>query len=281
MPPHLAWGRRVTQGADAWLLDTDIQIHRLGIDAGLRAAAEEKRQTRRPVAVSAYSLLEFKGNYVADLILLRRKVVDSGDVKQVFARVNASGGRRCTLMLAQLVKMLADAGFAFDGPWGPVQGRILTLLDAEVVQSWAWFRASVDRFVDDLDCTRAGEAPRMERGHWVSQRPDCIRENTKCRVRQLMKDNEARLRALVSALRSSQSSTEELEKIATVLERTLVTMEFPWQGRTCQGVGDLLIALHAPPRQGLVTSNRAEHEVMARALGYALDCLPVGGTRLV
>ena len=84
--------------ADAWLLDTDIQIHRLGIDGGLRTAAEDKRKSRAPVAVTAYSLLEFKGNYIADLILLQRKIRDSLEMEEVFARVQASGGRKQTLM---------------------------------------------------------------------------------------------------------------------------------------------------------------------------------------
>jgi hypothetical protein len=271
----------VIESPDAWLLDTDIQIHRIGLDPEMRTAAEEKRKARQPAAVSAYSLLEFKGNYIADLILVRRKVADSADIQQVFSRVLSTGGRKCTLMLVQLVKALGDMGFDFKASWGPAQGILVTMLDAEVASAWVWFKASVDRFVDDLNCTRAAEAPSVERGHWISQRPECKKENTRCSVVQLMKENEAKLRALLAALRATGELTKELEKIAAVLERTLAKMEFPWAGTTCQKVGDLLIGLHASPRQGLVTSNRAEHGSLGTPLGYAVDLLPVGGTRLV
>jgi len=269
----------VTDSPDAWLFDTDMQIHRLGLDPSLRAAADAKRTQRSPVAVSAYSLLEFKGNYIADLILLRRKVADSSSIKEACARVFASGNRKTELMLAQLVGLLDDTGFDFKGVWSSAQGVLVTAIDAEVVTAWAWFKTSVDRFVDDLNCTRAAEAPRQEKGHWLNERPDCRKDNTKCRVVELMKENETRLQALLVALKAAGTLTDELEKIVTVLEQT-ARKEFPWQGKTCRSVGDLLISLHAPPRKGLVTSNRAEHGIMAMPLGYALDVLPVGGTRL-
>ena len=268
------------ENSDEWLFDTDMQIHRLGIDAALKAAAEAKRAQRRPIAVSAYSLLEFKGNYIADLILLRRKIADSSNIKEAFARVRATGGRKTELMLAQLVNLLDATGFDFKGSWESAQGLLITSLDAEVTTAWAWFKTSVDHFVDDLNCTRATEAPRIEGKHWINERPDCRKDNTRCHIVHLMKENEARLKALLTALRAMGASTSELDKIVQVLERTVVRMQFPWEGRTCQSVGNLLIALHAPPRQGLVTSNQAEHGKMAVPLGYIVDILPVGGTRL-
>ena len=268
------------QGADAWLFDTDMQIHRLGLDAQVRAAVAKKRAERAPVAVSAYSLLEFKGNYIACLILLRRKVVDSSNLKQVFGRVQATGGRKAALMIAQLVHTLADLNVTFQAVWAPAQGLMVTHIDAEIASTWQWFKSSVDTFVDDLNCTRAAEAPFVKRGDWINDRPDCHKDNTNCRVVQLMRDNEARLRSVVAALKGLQPRTKELDKILSVLERTLVKMEFPWEGTTCKSVGDLLIGLHAPPRQGLATSNRAEHALMAAPMGYAVDILPIGGTRL-
>lgn len=273
-----------TASPDAWLLDTDIQIHRLAIDSGLRTAAEAKRVARTPVAVTAYSLLEFKGNYIADLILLQRKVKDSADIEEVFARVAASGNRKHALMVAQLVKLARAIGFNFAAPvsdWPQAQGAMLTLIDGEITSVWHWFKSSVDRFVDDLDCTRATEHPFQDRGGWVNERPHCTTKNTKCRIVQLFKDNDVALRALLAALKSAGAITKELTDIVEVLEAAAKLGSVQWEGRTCRAIGDLLIGLHAPPRQGLVTSNSAEHSSIAPALQYNVDLLTVGGTRLI
>lgn|GEM_PF-5195660 len=47
-------------------LDTDI--HRLDFDPPVRTAAEAVFETNHPTAISAFSLVELKGNYIQNLI---------------------------------------------------------------------------------------------------------------------------------------------------------------------------------------------------------------------
>jgi|SRR5579863_2063398 hypothetical protein len=269
------------QNTGAWVVDTDVQIFRLGIDAGLRDAAKGKRADRAPVAVTAFSRLEFKGNYVKCLQLLRRKVQDSDDAMSVFARVESSGGRKALMMLRQLVKLLGGV-VLLRAPWPKVQGKLVTLLDAEITTAWRWFTDSVDHFVDDLACDRAAEGPELIGAHWVTTIPECRGSNTTCRVVEFFRENDGALHKLAEGLSEAPagSLSAELEKIAAVLRQTFVAGRFPWEGETCRSVGDLLIALQALPRRGLVTSNRAEHDTLARLLGYQVDFLSVAANRL-
>ncbi|MFH0899702.1 MAG: hypothetical protein V2A73_03640 [Pseudomonadota bacterium] len=73
-------------------------------DDRVRTEAEKLRGDLAPVSVSAFSLVEFKGSYIQDLVLLRRKVADSLSLKESFHRVQATGGRKASRMLAMLFK---------------------------------------------------------------------------------------------------------------------------------------------------------------------------------
>ena len=55
----------------ATLFDTDMHIHRLSIDKPVRENAKIEFLNNRPTAISEFTIVEFKGNYIACLILLK------------------------------------------------------------------------------------------------------------------------------------------------------------------------------------------------------------------
>ena len=146
-------------------LDTDLHIHRLDFDPSVRAAAEAVFETNHPTAISAFSLVELKGNYIQCLILLHRKISDADSFERAVAKVRNTGGRRCFLMLAQLINRLGGIHYQIN-PWSEARRQLLTHLDAQIAVSWEEFRSSIDRIFDDFECTRATEPPTDDGERW-------------------------------------------------------------------------------------------------------------------
>jgi len=249
-------------------LDTDLHIHRLDFDPPVRAAATAIFENDRPTAISAFSLVELKGNYIQDLILLRRKISDSDSFETAVARIRNAGGRRCFLMLAQFINSLGGVNYPIN-PWLEARRQILAYLDGQITASWEEFRGGIDRVFDDFRCTRATEPPTDDAGTWSATVPHCNASNTKCSIVDFMRQHAADLEHLVQVLTTLDPTimTEELRRIAKVAEQT-ITRSYPWEGTTCRNVGDLLIALQSKSGKVLVSSNYKEHTQMSVPLGY-------------
>jgi hypothetical protein len=224
--------------------------------------------------------VEFKGNYIQDLVLLRRKVQTSAAIDEAFARVLNTGGRKSQLMLAQLVRWLGGVSFALR-PWDRVQGKLLAYLDAQVLASWHEFSADLDALSDELECTRASEAPALKRGQWSAAIPRCAPRNTTCRVVQFMRDHSAALAALLRAAEgwTETQRTAELDRILAVAKTMTESGRFEWHGTACRRIGDLLIGLQAIGSARLISSNYREHGPLSEALGYSLVTFPVADIR--
>jgi len=260
-------------------LDTDLHIHRLNFDPSVRAAAEDVFNTSHPTAISAFSLVELKGNYIQDLILLHRKISDADSFETAFARIVNSGGRRCSLMLAQLINRLGGIQYRIN-PWSEARRQLLTHLDAQIAVSWEEFRSSIDRIFDDFECTRAAEPPTDDGERWSATIPHCTKANTKCTVVSYMKRHVDDLKRLLEAFTSANPSamTEELRRIRKVAAET-INNTYPWEGTTCRSVGDLLIALQSKSGKVLISSNYKEHAQMHTALGYTFKEFKISSIR--
>lgn len=260
--------------------DTDLQIHRLSPDPQLRIATQTEFETSRPNAMSAFSLVELKGNYIQCFILLRRKVAASDSFEKAYARITNSGGRRSKLMFAQLIRWLGGLDFPIK-PWEEARRVLLTHLDAQIEASWEEFQRTVDLVADDFSCSRAAEAPQDDGGKWTATIPKCRRDNTNCSIVNFMRQYNKQLRKLVLALDSldRELKTDELYKIKSIAEQTIDSNEFPWEGITCRQVGDLLIGLQSKSGRELLSSNYKEHSQMHKPLGYVFREFPVAKLR--
>jgi hypothetical protein len=74
------------------IFDTDMHIFRNHPDVPVKDAAINMFESHRPTAMSAFSLLELKGNYIQDLILLRKKIWDSKLAPHVARRSTSRAG---------------------------------------------------------------------------------------------------------------------------------------------------------------------------------------------
>jgi hypothetical protein len=260
-------------------LDTDLHIHRLDFDPSVKRAAEAVFRDNRPAAISAFSLVELKGNYIQALVLLHRKVFDAESFERAVARIRSTGGRRSALMLAQLISLLGGVEYKIN-PWSEARHQLLTYLDAQIEASWEEFRASIDRIFDDFECTRATEPPTDDGEHWSAPVPHCTEANTRCRISDYMKGQTNVLKSLVDKLASLDSGalTKELRRIREVASET-IDETYPWQGTTCRSVGDLLIALQSIIGKSLISSNYKEHGQMHKALGYTFQEFPISDIR--
>ena len=128
---------------NATFFDTDMHIHKLSSDLPVRERAEKEFLDNKPSAMSEFSIVEFKGNYIACLILLRRKVNNSDSFESACSRIQNSGGRKAVLMLAQLVKWVGGINFPVK-QWNKAQNILLTYLDSQIEIVWEIFLNSVD-----------------------------------------------------------------------------------------------------------------------------------------
>jgi hypothetical protein len=260
-------------------LDTDLHIHRLDFDPPVRAAAQAVFETNHPTAISAFSLVELKGNYIQNLILLHRKISDADSFRRAFAKIRNTGGRRCSLMLAQLINLLGGVDYQIN-PWTEARRQLLTYLDAQIEVSWEEFRGSIDNIFNDFECTRATEPPTDDGERWSASVPHCTEANTTCTVVNYMKAHINDLKRLFETLAVLETTlmTQELRRIRDVAAETIEN-KYPWKGSTCRLVGDLLIGLQSKSGKVLISSNYKEHAQMCTALGYTFKEFPVSSIR--
>jgi len=267
--------------SDYSFLDTDLQLFRIDPDPEIRKAANLEFESGSKTAISAFSLVELKGNYISCMILLRRKIEDSSSLTEAYARIRNSGGRKPALMLAQLFNWLGGENFRIN-PWIEAKRLLIVLIDAQIENSWQEFKSNVNRIFDDFDCTRAAEGPEAKRGKWSATIPKCKSKNRNCRIVQFFNSFQEELNRLLRHLSNLDSSekTDELCTMEKVIRKTLESNAFPWQGNTCRRVGDLLIGLQSKSGQELVSSNRKEHQVLHGPLDYNFREFPVASIRL-
>jgi hypothetical protein len=183
-------------------------------------------------------------------------------------------------MLGQLIKCIG--GVAYDiHPWVEAQRELLVYIDAQIASSWEEFHIMTDYIIDDLQCTRAGEDPEDDSGIWTVSIPHCKPNNTKCAIRSFMNTFLDQLKVLVSGLSSRDRSTltEELRQILATAQETINQGKFPFEGRTCRSVADLIIGLQSIHTKALVSSNYKEHQILHKFLGYHFLQFPLAAIR--
>jgi hypothetical protein len=249
--------------------DTDLQFHRRSVDPTIQSHASMMFEMLRPSAMSAFSLVELKGSYIQNLILLHRKISDSDNLRTAYTRINNTGGRKASIMVSELIKWLGGINFPVN-PWAEARRQLLTLLDAQIAASWEEFQLSIDTIFNDFNCTRAQEEPQDEGDKWTASIPRCSNDNTKCTIVEFMRQFTNELTSLAEAIRAIDTTilTKELQHICNIVEKTLTNNKFPWEGTTCRQVGDLLIALQSKLGKALISSNYKEHSQMSAPLGY-------------
>jgi len=161
--------------------DTDMHIHKLSPDLPVRECAKKEFLDNKPSAMSEFSIVEFKGNYIACLILLRRKINNSDSFESAYSRIQNSGGRKAALMLAQLIKWVGGINFPVK-QWNKAKNMLLTYLDSQIAIGWEMFLSSVDKIERQFDCTRAKEEPQDNNGNWSATIPKCRNNNTTCKI---------------------------------------------------------------------------------------------------
>ncbi len=261
------------------LVDTDIQIQRRLGDPAVRQAAEVFFNEKYPVAACEFSLVEFKGSYIQDLLLLRYKIHESDSIEEALHRIINSSDRKRARMLAHIAQMIE---LDLRSPWPGVKGILFTTIDAQIMIAWDDFADGLSEITRDFKCTRAEEAPRARGKGWDARIPRCGPQNTRCTITSFMSARLPvleRVKIVLDALRPDQR-TKELTRINSVARETTSAKTYPWQGTTCRSVGDLLISLQSASHKALLTSNSKEHVPLSKAVGNKVDVFPVAKHRL-
>lgn len=260
--------------------DTDLFFHRISNDPKVVAAAGDEFSKTRPSAISAFTILEFKGAYVQKLGLLREKVSRSDSLREASARTENSGGRGVKLMLALLLKYLDVGGFDIR-PWEEARRQLLVHIDAEIYASYRSIASSVDKVFDDFQCSRSQEPPLFSNTKWKLQISNCTSDAIPCHVQQFLKQYEAELISLIQAIDSltDDESSRELKNIKDIAF-TIIHSSFYCSSKTCRKIGDLLIGLQSKVGYELLTSNFREHDPMHFPLKYRLRIFPLAALRI-
>jgi len=201
-------------------IDTDMFIHCLDVDPVLSRAAKQIFNDNRPTAMSSFTLLELKGNYMQYMELLYRKIYDSDSLKIAYAKIKKTGGRKSSLMFAMLIKWIGDFS---PHPWKEAKKELLTYLDSQLYTAWESFKRSVDAIYDDFECVRASEEPKEDGDVWKASIPHCTVSNTKCKIAPFMKSFNKELQALIEHINklNPEMQTQELQKIRDAAEKTI------------------------------------------------------------
>lgn len=261
------------------LVDTDMQLHRKLGDPAVRNASESFCQERAPLAACEFSLVEFKGSYIQDLILLRSKISRSDSIGETMHRIlNSSDRKRCR-MLAHFAEVVE---IDFSDEWSSVKNRLITALDGQIAVAWESFSSGLEEVTRSFRCTRATEPPQAGKKGWECVIPKCLPRNTSCTIADFMASQGRlleELQAKLEALRA-EDRTAELSRIQSVVTKTLARKSYDWRGTTCRSIGDLLIALQSLNHRMLITSNAREHLVLSSTLGNTVEFFSVGKYRL-
>jgi hypothetical protein len=261
---------------NSWLFDTDILLNQNSIDPKVRNASERLYRYNKPAALSSFSKVEFKGNYIQSLVLLRTKTKDSNSLEEVYLRIknNVSAynkGRKTDLMLAELIRIIGGLDFAIKSSWLILQSCIIAEIDARIRFEWDRIDKAF-QISNSFNCTRANEPPQTKNNEWDTSIPRCTTNNTLCTINKFVlkyKQNLVKFLAEYTAT-PEERKTEELMRIYEVIENA-----FPWQGKTCRQVGDFLIGLQSKNHKELISSNKKEHLVMRFLLEYNYKEFPI------
>ena len=250
-------------------IDTDIFIHKLNPDPKLNLAAKTVFENNRPCAMSSFSLVELKGNYISDLILLHRKIFDSESLEVAYAKITRTGGRKSALMFAMLISWISNFS---PHPWNEKKEELLSYLDGQISVAWESFKKNVDEIYDDIKCSRSTEAPEDDGEKWSATIPHCRKDNTKCIITSFIKQYNQELVSLINHVNNldSHDRTQELLRIKNIAEIS-INNKFPWEGNTCRQVADLLIGLQSKVGHKLISSNFREHSQLHIPLNYQFE----------
>jgi len=266
---------------DITLFDTDMFLNHASPDEKIKSASATYFLENQPTGICSFSLVELKGNYLQDLALLYKKLSTSDNFKEAVVKVQNTGGRKATLMLGQLIECVGGINYQIN-PWAEAKRELLSLVDSQIASSLDEFREMADFFLDDLHCDRARELPEDEEGTWKVSIPHCKKNNTNCKIQHFMNEYFEQLKKLVFNLSNSGKSSEfstEIRKMLSVAQETLQKHYFPYEGRTCRAVGDLIIGLHGIKTRALISSNYKEHDILCESLDYKFFKFPVSSIR--
>lgn len=261
------------------LFDTDLFIHCLSSDPPVRYAAKDRLKKYRPSCVCSFSFVELKGNILQDYIFLQKKIFDSSSFEVAASRILKYRNRRMCRMFSMLIKLLGKASF-LPRDWPNLQNQMLVALDNQIANTWIVLHNKVDLVVDDILCNRAEEEPTENAGKWKAVIHKCREDNTTCRVVDYLRDNCVLLESLIKYVEEEDVQvTGELNKIKKVASRIVGGEQYEWRGDACRDIGDLLIGLHSVGLRVLVSSNKREHEVLSKGLGYNFEEFPLVAIR--
>ena len=257
------------------LVDTSIQIERLKTtDAAGRA--EKLVRSFAFSATSSFALLEFKGSWLQDLVLLHRYASESETLADVQDKVNKLASvrqsyRRVQRLLAQI------AGFLrLEDPNTTLAVAVVKLrahLATSISGSWQRWNRSVTHHFDGTGCVRAKEAlvRSQANGRFDVCVPDCKPGKVECQIEQFFAQHMCMFRRIAEAIEKlGQSASAELKAARGFIRQAEKKPDVLHDSRICRKIGDILIAVDGERMGTFIANNDNEWVPIARALGKAL-----------
>lgn len=258
------------------LFDSDMLIHRVSIDKPVAQKALNYFNQYTPTAISEFSRVEIKSNYVQSMILLRKKIEKSHSFTDVCSRIQNSQDRKAKLMLGMLAEYLGGTNLPVH-KWDQVKRQFLTIIDSQIPRLLEDICGKIDETLRDFQCTRAYEEPEESGDTWRAPIAICRRDNTKCTISEFMQSNLNELKSLLDYLEVQPQAqlTDELRRIMVSIRHILKNGYHPEQEIKCRSIGDLLIALEGKDTRQLISSNYKEHFHLSKGLGYKYIEFPI------
>lgn len=248
-------------------------------DPDVRTRADAFVGDLRLVGTSSYARLEFKRSWMLDLVYLHSLLRRYGEIGKTLLHINRklTADVRTQRKLRRTLDHVARfVGSAEQSPDGIDVDVVLAHIENAIQSEWTRFEL-LDFIVDGTSCVRAREAPVVKTDGSIDVAVSrCRRDRIHCQVHRHYEKNREAFGRLRANLREIQEpGTVQLKRFLEVLDRAEDDPESLCDDSVCRKIGDPLIAsdcLSGEPKPSLVSSNRAEYDLVCDALG--VDFLP-------
>jgi hypothetical protein len=262
-------------------VDTTVLTNAL-LKPSTQAPAALKALSRyNETLLPAYAIKEFKAGPLRAYAYVHNVLSDTGSISASLDRINALFRQRnlqstCMDALSQAASQHTGSLTVADleAKYGRAAQIDSVLADSYrlsiktlIFLAWRKRRRLTTGVSEELSCYDERE-PVIERGQIDLKPKEC---HSDCCLARLMKEAPEKIEALREATESQQPSKAELNKRAKALRQLIRKPKSEVSNEVCRHLGDAIFAFFAPDDSVILTTNKADHEQLASALGKKVD----------
>ncbi len=145
------------------------------------------------------------------------------------------------------------------------------LISTMIIKAWKKRRSCTTEVVNPLSCYKE-TAPYFKKGLMTLDDRKCPRD-IDCCMNSFMKANIPDIKLLFSAINQIQNQRSEDKRRRKVLKNIIRKPKQNFGEKECRDLGDAVFSLYAPSSSAILTTNKRDHEPLAKSLGKKIDAV--------